>query len=78
MFEITRLKMIDIIHQCMMNRSVPVIPSATAPWANGHDIRVYVPSYRRYRHCLQLRHSAEALSRTEALLAEEHLLTPAA
>lgn len=60
-----------------MNRSVPVIPSATAPWATD-----MIPRICAVLPEIQALFTASTFSRkhfhgTEALLAEEHLLTPA-
>ena len=77
MFEITRLKMIDIIHQCMDEQIRPGDTVCDCTMGNGHDTaymcRLTGDTGTVYSFDIQ----PEALSRTEALLAEEHLLTPA-
>jgi hypothetical protein len=77
MFEITRLKMIDIIHQCMDEQIRPGDTVCDCTMGNGHDTaymcRLTGDTGTVYSFDIQ----PEALSRTEALLTEEHLLTPA-
>ena len=75
MFEITRLKMIDIIHQCMDEQIRPGDTVCDCTMGNGHDTAHICPSFWEttstvYSFDIQ----PEALSRTEALLTEKEYL----
>ena len=77
MFEMTSMKMIDIIHQCMDELLCPGDNACDCTMGNGHDTEYMCRLVGETGTVYSFDIQQEALKRTEALLNEKHVMTPA-
>ena len=77
MFEITSLKMIDIIHQCMDELIRPGDTVCDCTMGNGHDTAYMCQLTGEHGTVYSFDIQQEAITRTKALLTEKGLMAPA-
>jgi len=77
MFEITRLKMIDMIHECMNELIRPGDAVCDCTMGNGHDTEYMCRLVGENGIVYSFDIQQEALARTKALLTEKGLTAPA-
>lgn len=77
MFEITSLKMIDIIHQCMDELIRPGDTVCDCTMGNGHDTAYMCQLTGEYGTVYSFDIQQEAITRTKTLLTENGLMAPA-
>ena len=77
MFEMTSMKMIDIIHECMDELIRPGDAVCDCTMGNGHDTEYMCRLVGENGIVYSFDIQQEALTRTRALLAEKNLLAPA-
>lgn len=76
MFEITRLKMTDIIHQCMDELINPGDTVCDCTMGNGHDTAYMCRLTGASGHVYSFDIQQEALDRTSSLLKDQNLMGP--
>lgn len=77
MFEVTSLKMTDIIHQCMDELIKPGDTVCDCTMGNGHDTAYMCRLAGESGHVYSFDIQQEALDRTSRLLTEQALMGPA-